>query len=113
MKQIKVILTCILTPLAVGLLYGTYTLLATQPLTAQPGESWSYQARTPARRQIKHVIHAQGKLTAPEFYHVGSMIIGIIEKMFYKENDRVKKGDLIALVDDGKADTEVRATKAI
>lgn len=43
---------------------------------------------------------------------IGSIVPGVIRKMYVEENDYVKKGQLLAEIDDGKEDTDVRSTRA-
>jgi HlyD family secretion protein len=71
-----------------------------------------YRTQKIERRSISQSIKATGYLFAEDTYKVCSLITGIVEKMIAEENDVVKKGQIIALVDDGKGDTEVREAKA-
>lgn len=61
-------------------------------------------------RTIRQIIRATGSLETEDTLKIGSIVPGVIDKMLKEENDPVKKGDLIATIDDGKADTEVRET---
>lgn len=63
------------------------------------------------KRNISQVILASGTIEAEDTLKIGSIVPGVIEKMLKEENDQVNKGDLIAIIDDGKGDTEVRETK--
>ena len=39
---------------------------------------------------------------------IGSLVGGTIKKIYVKENDKVQKGQLLALIDNGKDDTDVK-----
>lgn len=65
------------------------------------------------RKSISQIIRATGSIEAEDTLKIGSIVSGVIEKMLKEENDPVKKGDLIAIIDDGKGDTEVRETEGL
>jgi len=87
-------------------LYLIYSLFFAKP------EERLYSTHKIEYRNINYIIRASGKLEAEEFMKIGSLVAGIIEKMYVEENDIVKKGQLLARINDGKEDTDVRATKA-
>lgn len=89
-----------------GFLYLVYSLFLAKP------EEVLYSTQKIKRQNIHYVIKASGTLEAEEFMKIGSLVPGIIEKMYVEENDIVKKGQLLARINDGKEDTDVRATKA-
>jgi HlyD family secretion protein len=61
-------------------------------------------------RTIAQIIRSTGSIEAEDTLKIGSIVSGVIQKMLKEENDPVKKGEIIALIDDGKEDTEVRET---
>ncbi|PKN03296.1 hypothetical protein CVU75_02985 [Candidatus Dependentiae bacterium HGW-Dependentiae-1] len=71
-----------------------------------------YRTQKIERRTIHQAVKATGYINPEETFKVGTIITGIIEKMIVDENDIVKKGQLIATVDDGKGDTEVKEAQA-
>ncbi|MBN2266948.1 MAG: efflux RND transporter periplasmic adaptor subunit [Candidatus Babeliaceae bacterium] len=71
-----------------------------------------YSVKKPVRRAVAHIVRATGALKPEDLLKVGSLVPGILEKMLVDENEVVKKGQLLAIVDDGKGDSEVRGYKA-
>ncbi len=89
-----------------GLFYIIYSLFIAKP------EERLYSTQKPEHRTIRHIIKASGTIEAEESMKIGSLVGGILEKMYVEENDFVKKGQLLATIDDGKQDNDVKATKA-
>ncbi len=75
----------------------------------EPEKPW-FTTERPIRRSISQVIRATGYLEAEDTLKIGSLVAGVIRKMFFEENQPVKKGDLLAIIDDGRGDTDVRET---
>lgn len=65
------------------------------------------------KRTIVQVIRATGYLEAEDLLKIGSIVPGIIKELLVEENETVKKGALLAIIDDGKDDTEVRETEGL
>jgi len=65
------------------------------------------------RRTIIKKIHATGTIEAKGTLNIGSLVSGIIEKLYAKENQIVKKGQLLAKIDDGREDTLVKQAQGI
>lgn len=59
-------------------------------------------------RNIYQTINVTGKLEIKDTMKIGSLVGGTIKKIYVKENDKVKKGQLLALIDNGKSDTDVK-----
>lgn len=60
------------------------------------------------KRTIENTIHATGMLEAHTTYKIGSLRQGTLQRMYFQEGQAVKKGDILATIDDGIDDTEVR-----
>lgn len=75
-----------------------------------PHEAQWFVTEKPTYRTISQIILSTGKIEAEDTLKIGSIVPGIIKKMYVEENQIVKKGDLLATIDDGKDDTDVRAT---
>ncbi len=65
------------------------------------------------KRTIVQVIRATGYLEAEDLLKIGSIVPGIIKELLVEENETVTKGTLLAVIDDGKDDTEVRETEGL
>ncbi|MCA9770125.1 efflux RND transporter periplasmic adaptor subunit [Candidatus Dependentiae bacterium] len=65
------------------------------------------------KRTITQIIKATGSLKVEDSMRIGSIVPGVIQKMYVEENEEVKKGHLLASIDDGNQDTLVRSTHAI
>ena len=59
------------------------------------------------------VIKVNGYLEVKDSMRIGSLVSGIIKKMYVQENEIVQKGQLLVEIDDGKDDTEVRQGKSL
>lgn len=75
-----------------------------------PQEAQWFGTEKPTYRNISQIILSTGKIEAEDTLKIGSIVPGIIKKMYVEENQVVKKGDLLATIDDGKDDTDVRDT---
>lgn len=107
MKITKYIPHIIFISLGAAFAYGAYTLFFTHK------EERLFSTRQPEVRPLTKVVRATGKVNPDDLMKIGSIIIGVIDEMFVEENEFVKKGQLLVTIDDGKDDTDVRATKAV
>ncbi len=107
MKTKKIIIILISIGLAIG---GTIVLK--QLLFPKKIVKW-YALDTAKKRTITQIIRATGTIEAEDTLKIGSIVPGVIEKMLKEENDTIKQGDLIAIIDDGKGDTEVREAEGL
>jgi len=69
-----------------------------------------YKTATFDKKHIKQVINATGSIEAKDTIRVGSLINGVVKELYVEENEKVKKGQIIALLDNGKGDTDVKRT---
>lgn len=92
--------------LLIGITWGSYHFFFA------PKQPPLFQAKKPDRRTIVESIKATGYLEPEDLMKIGSIVQGIVYKLHVEENDVVKKGQLLAEIDDGKDDTSVRQTKA-
>lgn len=67
-----------------------------------------YTVEQPVRKEIKQVISTTGTLKLKDQIKVGSLVTGRIKSIHVAENDLVKEGQLLAEIDTGLGDTEVR-----
>ncbi|HAU30304.1 TPA: hypothetical protein DCW54_01580 [Candidatus Dependentiae bacterium] len=74
-------------------------------------EAFLYQTEQATQRHIRQSIKATGNLEPEDMLKVGSLVPGIIKQMLAEENEFVKKGQLIAVIDDGREDSLVRTAE--
>ncbi|MBD3273072.1 efflux RND transporter periplasmic adaptor subunit [Candidatus Dependentiae bacterium] len=67
-----------------------------------------YKTTTIQNRDIYQTINSTGKLDIKDTMKIGSLVGGTVKKIFVDENDIVKKEQLLALIDNGKDDTDVK-----
>lgn len=65
----------------------------------------------PTTKTIKHTISTSGVLELQNVMHIGSIQAGMVQDIFVTENQRVKKGQLLAIIDTAKNNTEVEANQ--
>ncbi|MFH1461978.1 MAG: efflux RND transporter periplasmic adaptor subunit [bacterium] len=67
-----------------------------------------YKTTTGKQRDLFQIINATGKLDIKDTMKIGSLVGGTVKKILVSENDPVKKDQLLALIDNGKDDTDVK-----
>lgn len=70
-----------------------------------------YKTEKPQKKKIRQTINTTGVLEIKEILKIGSQVPGNIVEIYAKENQRVKKGQALALIEMTKGDTEVKATR--
>ena len=81
--------------------------------TAKKDEKPLFKTATFKKRKITQIINATGSIEAENTIKVGSLINGVVKTLFVEENEQVKKGQLIAVLDNGKGDTDVKRTAGL
>ncbi|MBL4588084.1 efflux RND transporter periplasmic adaptor subunit [Candidatus Babeliales bacterium] len=64
------------------------------------------------KRTIKHHVCSVGVLELKDTIKVGSLVSGTVRSINAQEHKKVTKGDLLATIDNGKLDTEVKEATA-
>jgi len=67
-----------------------------------------FTTENPHKRTITQVVNVSGILAIKESFEVGSLQSGIVQEVLVKQNDHVKKDQLLCIIDTGKKDTEYR-----
>ncbi len=65
-----------------------------------------------ARRDLAAVVTASGEIKPKNWFNVGANAMGRITKLYVKEGDRVKRGAMLAQIDNIQAGADVAAMKA-
>jgi HlyD family secretion protein len=65
------------------------------------------------KRTIKQQVHSVGILELKDTIKVGSLVAGTIAHIYASEHQKVTKGDLLAVIDNGKGNTEVKEAAAL
>lgn len=71
-----------------------------------------FRVETPKKRDLYKTIYANGSLEIKDIIKIGSLVAGTIKKIYVQENIKVKKGQLLAIIDNGKEDTSVRIAQS-
>jgi HlyD family secretion protein len=100
----KIIYLGIVACIFVGLTYSTYHV------AFKKEEKQWFTTEQPIKRTITQIIRSTGYLEAEDLLKIGSIVPGIVKKLLVEENQTVTKGTLLAIIDDGKDDTDVRQT---
>lgn len=77
--------------------------------TAVAGKVFS--SMQPVTTTIRQVISTTGTLQIKDRSRVGSLVAGTVQDILVKENEQVSKGQLLAVLDNGKHDTAIRSTR--
>lgn len=72
----------------------------------------AYQIANPKIKTISKIIDAYGVLEVKDSLKIGSLVTGIVKKVLIQEGQKVKKGQVLAIIDNGKEDTDVELCKA-
>ncbi len=105
MHSRKLIILTLLTIAASCLLWSGYQYLIQKPVHQ------FFKTKQVQRRDIRHVVNAAGTLEVKQAFKIGSLISGTIESLHVQENQHVKKGDLLARINNGKGDTDLQAAR--
>lgn len=72
-----------------------------------------FKTAQPVTTTIRHVVVSTGVLRIKDSSRIGSLVPGTVQEILVKENEKVCKGQLLATLDNGKADTAIRATRGM
>jgi HlyD family secretion protein len=106
MKKILIIIGVIIV-LAGGVMFF---LQQHTSASKQVAEEFKFEVLT--RGNLENLVSSTGTLSAVGTVEVGSQISGIVEKVYVDYNDRIKKGQLLAMVDKSLLDAAVRDAEA-
>lgn len=80
---------------------------------ASVGEQTLFEVEQTALRNISQRVFASGSIEAKDQVKVGSLATGVIRELHVKENDQVEKGQLLAVVETGFGDLDVKQAEGI
>jgi HlyD family secretion protein len=72
------------------------------------GHQTLYEVEPVITRDISKVVFASGSIEAKDQVKVGSLATGVIRDLLVKENDQVEKGQLLAVIETGFGDLDVK-----
>ncbi len=73
-----------------------------------------FRIQKPERRSVYRLVNAEGKLEALGTSKVGPLIQATVRKVLVKEDEEIKEGQLLAILENDKGgDTDVRQQKAL
>lgn len=102
-KNVPILLGMLLT-IFVGSILGYYKFLKKEPPEL-------FKTSKPKRKSIAQIISASGYLIIKDPIIIGSLVSGTVTKLPVKENQYVKKGQLLAYIDPGTEDTDYQRAK--
>jgi len=94
----------------ISIVIGAATLYWFGIANRQPAPSY-IKTELPTTKTIKHTISTSGILELQDVMHIGSIQAGMVQDIYVTENQRVKKGQLLAIIDTAKNNTEVEANQ--
>ncbi len=95
--------------LAIAVLIVALLFWAFRDSSAKPDALVTAEVR---QGNIENVIAATGKMDAVERVNVGAQVSGQVKKLYIKAGDNVKKGELIAEIDDQPQRSDLRNAQA-
>src|SRR5690348_4784306 len=87
-----------------GIVFGTIYFSGRNVVTVQTGKA--------QRGDLTSVVSASGEIRPKTYVNVGANAFGKITHLFVKEGDRVKKGQLLAQLENVQSSADVNATRA-
>jgi HlyD family secretion protein len=99
----------------VGLGFATVLILAVVYVSGRsrnPNAALVYETDTVSRGNLRIAVVATGNLQPTNQVEVGSELSGTVETVFVKENDRVKKGQVLARLDTSKLRDQITQSEA-
>ena len=100
----KIILIVLVVLVVAGVVYFTVTAGDRNAVTVQTGNV--------AKQDLSTVVSASGEIKPKTYVNVGANAFGKIIKLFVKEGDHVKKGQLLAQLENVQPAADVNAQKA-
>lgn len=111
MNKIKIFTYYIYIFLIVGLAFVGYK--SHKRLTKKKALGQLYKTETPQIKTLSQNLSAAGILELKEIYKICSQVDGIVRDVLVKENDFVKKGQLLATIEILKGDKDVKIAKCV
>jgi len=100
-----IVITCLFAGLGIGAFFYIKNKNANIPINP-------IRTEKPTRKDLTQFVNASGKLKAVVQITVGSLVAGRVVKILAADNDIVKKSQVLAILDDGIGDSEVKKTTA-
>jgi HlyD family secretion protein len=101
---VKVVIGAVAFFLVLGIVFGTIYFSGRNVVTVQTGKAQNLD--------LAAVVTASGEIKPKTYVNVGANAFGKITHLFVKEGDRVKKGQLLAQLENVQSSADVAATRA-
>src|ERR671922_2784161 len=101
---VKVVIGAAALFLVLGIVFGTIYFSGRNVITVQTGKAQSLD--------LAAVVTASGEIKPKTYVNIGANAFGKITKLYVKEGDRVKKGQLLAQLENVQSSADVNATQA-
>ncbi|MGH9344946.1 MAG: biotin/lipoyl-binding protein, partial [Terriglobia bacterium] len=98
----------LLTVLGVVVAAGLITLMVVKQ---QSGYTKVFTSRI-ARQSLSTVVNGTGQIKPQAYVNVGAMVMGRITRFYVKEGDKVKKGEVVAEIENIQQEAAVNGQKA-
>jgi HlyD family secretion protein len=101
---LKVLIGAAALLLVLGIVFGTLYYSGRNVFTVQTGKA--------QKQDLTSVVSASGEIRPKTYVNVGANAFGKITHLYVKEGDRVKKGQLLAQLENVQSSADVHATQA-
>ena len=103
-KWVKVLIAVAAVLLVVGIIFGSIYFSGRNIVTVQTGKAQN--------QSLASVVTASGEIKPKTYVNVGANAFGKIIHLYVKEGDRVKKGAMLAQLENVQSSADVSATRA-
>lgn len=109
MNKIKILYLIISLSLLFGAILGGFKIY--KKITRSKEQKQLYKTELPEIKTIHQDLSCAGILELKETYKIGSQVNGLVNDVLVKENEMVKKGQLLATIELIKGDNDVKFAK--
>ncbi|MCB9493595.1 MAG: efflux RND transporter periplasmic adaptor subunit [Epsilonproteobacteria bacterium] len=92
----------------IGIITGTMYLI----FKPEKEKKTLFHTQQPQRRNLVQYVNSSGNLEAKDHITIGPLVPGIVQELLVDDNDIVKKGQVLAIIDNGVGDSAMNKAKA-